>query len=71
MARDCGVALPRGAMGLSAVCDCGFPDHTHLLFLKTNENTTQQHLNRKLTGPIDKSRKFDTLKWTVCSKTNY
>ena len=20
------------AMGLSAVCDCGFPDHTHLLF---------------------------------------
>ena len=26
-------ALPRGAMGLSAVCDCGIPDHTHLLFL--------------------------------------
>ena len=21
--RDCGVALSRGAMGLSAVCDCG------------------------------------------------
>ena len=21
--RDCCVALPRGAMGLSAVCDCG------------------------------------------------
>ena len=21
------------AMGLSAVCDCGFPDHTHLLIL--------------------------------------
>ena len=23
MPRDCCVALPRGAMGLSAVCDCG------------------------------------------------
>ena len=33
MSRDCCVALPRGAMGLSAVCDCGIPDHTHLLFL--------------------------------------
>ena len=27
------MVLPRGAVGLSAVCDCGFPDHTHLLFL--------------------------------------
>ena len=32
VSRDCCVALPRGAMGLSAVCDCGFPDHTHQLF---------------------------------------
>ena len=23
MSRDCCVALPRGAMGLSVVCDCG------------------------------------------------
>ena len=23
MSRDCSVALPRGTMGLSAVCDCG------------------------------------------------
>ena len=30
------MALPRGAMRLSAVCDCGFPDHTHLLFLVIN-----------------------------------
>ena len=37
----CSVTLPRGAVGLSAVCDCGclrcviqvFPDHAHLLFL--------------------------------------
>ena len=26
------LALPRDATGLSAVCDCGIPDHTHLLF---------------------------------------
>ena len=25
------MALPRGAMGLSAVCDCGNSDYTHLL----------------------------------------
>ena len=25
------MALPRGAVGWSAVCDCGIPDHTHLL----------------------------------------
>ena len=28
----CDVLLARGAMCLSAVCDCVFPDHTHLLF---------------------------------------
>ena len=27
MSRDGCVALPRGAMGLSAVCDALFPDH--------------------------------------------
>ena len=31
MPRDGCVALPRGAMGLSAVCDCGIPDHNYLL----------------------------------------
>ena len=31
--RDGCLALPRGAMGLSSVCDCGISDHTHLLFL--------------------------------------
>ena len=36
MSRDGRVALPRGAMGLSAVCDCSVPDHTHLLFSKTD-----------------------------------
>ena len=28
----CGYSSP-GAMGLSAVCDCVIPDHTHLLFV--------------------------------------
>ena len=23
------MALPRGAIGMSTVCDCGIPDHTH------------------------------------------
>ena len=35
VSRNCCVALPRGAMGSSAVCDfviLVFPDHTHLLF---------------------------------------
>ena len=32
VSRDSCVALPRVAMGLSAVSDCGIPDHTHLLF---------------------------------------
>ena len=38
MSRDGCVALPRGAMGLSAVCDCGIPDHTHY-FINANEKT--------------------------------
>ena len=33
MSRDCCVALPCGAMSLSAVVIVIFPDHTHLLFL--------------------------------------
>ena len=32
VSRDCCVALPRGAMGLSAVCDCSI-SHTRLLFV--------------------------------------
>ena len=34
VSRNCCVALPYDATGLSAVCDCGFPGHTctHLLF---------------------------------------
>ena len=32
VSRDCCGALPRGAINLSAVCDCGISDHAHLLF---------------------------------------
>ena len=32
MSRDCCVAIPLSAMGLSAVCDCD----THVLFLGVN-----------------------------------
>ena len=31
MSHDGCLALSRGAMGLSAVRDCGFPNHTRLL----------------------------------------
>ena len=30
---QCSVALPHGAVGWSAVCDCAIPDHTHLYFM--------------------------------------
>ena len=33
MSRDCCVALPHGAMGLSAVCDCGISLSYSLTFL--------------------------------------
>ena len=35
MSCNCGVALPRGTMGLHFVI-LVFPDHTHLLFLHTS-----------------------------------
>ena len=34
VSRDRCVALPRGTIGLSAVRDCVFPDHTRLLFFE-------------------------------------
>ena len=34
MSHDCCVALPRGVMGLSAVCDCGFTLSYSLFFDK-------------------------------------
>ena len=37
VSRDCCVALPRGAMGLSVICDCGIPDNTHYFFTYITE----------------------------------
>ena len=39
VSRECCAVLPHGAMGLSAVCDCGIPDHTHFLFFTVPERT--------------------------------
>ena len=33
VSRNGCLALPRCATGLSAVCDCSFPDQTHLLLV--------------------------------------
>ena len=49
------MALPRGAMGLSAVCDCGFPDHTHLLFwIQATEWDLNRILSKNHGGPVEK-----------------
>ena len=39
MSRDCCVALPRGAMGLSASCDCGISLSYSLTIYVTNVTT--------------------------------
>ena len=39
----CSLALPHGAMGWSAVCNCGiFPDHTHLFFGQNKHKLTHK-----------------------------
>ena len=35
------MTLPPGAVGCSAVCDCGIPGHTHLLFVPGNSTVNQ------------------------------
>ena len=62
MARDCCVALPRGAMGLSEVCDCGINFLiilTYYFFVldleKTNKHPKQLHRMQELN--TDKSIK--------------
>ena len=42
MSRDCCVALPRGATGLSAVCDCGISwPYLLTIFIWDNQNGFQ------------------------------
>ena len=57
MSLDWCVALPPDAMGLSAVCDCGIPDHTLLLFFCIIKN---QLLNNKVFQR--RGKMFDVLK---------
>ena len=45
MSHDGWVALPRGAMGLSAVSNCGIPDHAHLLFWMSGMAFVTKYLN--------------------------
>ena len=47
VSRDCSVAVAHDATGLSAVCNCGIPDHTHLLFMKSLPSTLCQILPRR------------------------
>ena len=35
---DCCLAILRGVIGLSAVCECVFSDHTHLLIMTICES---------------------------------
>ena len=56
------MALPRGAIGLSAVCDCGISDHTHLLFLKKIGSNTRTKITPKLPPPC----MFDMAKTLYC-----
>ena len=44
MSRDCCVALPRGAMGSSAACDCGISCSYSLTIF--NENVTSFPVNK-------------------------
>ena len=44
MFRDCRVVVAHDATGLSDVCDCGIPDHTHLLFVKSLPSTLCQNI---------------------------
>ena len=54
------VALPFGAMGLSAVCDCGISDHSDLLFfvsfyqnkIMNTKVISSLHLSNQLTKSL-------------------
>ena len=54
MSRDGRAALPHGATGLSAVCDCGISDHTHLLFLSISNDIVSTKIYDKVTNLIFK-----------------
>ena len=58
MSRDC-VALHRGVMGLSAVCDfVVFPDHTGLLFLFMNVDILKDAKSKRTSNIMPNTRVF-------------
>ena len=42
--------LPRGAMGLPAVVNCGIPNHTHYLYSGFGDCNSRKH--QSIPGPI-------------------
>ena len=46
------MALPHGAVGLSAVYDCGIPDHNHLLFLVSHQKDSKIRKSNPLQGLV-------------------
>ena len=48
VSRDCFVALPRGAMGLSAVCDCGISWSYSLTILTNSDSPSIENPNKFL-----------------------
>ena len=64
MSRDCCVALPCGAMSLSAVCEIVvFPDHTHYFPVITTYNYKAVHFINTLAR---KGKRFVIGHRTVC-----
>ena len=56
MSRDGLVALPRGAMGLSAVCDCGISISYSLTFFKASDSTCFRLHQNSYKAPAISSR---------------
>ena len=51
---SCAVALPHGDVGWSAVCDCLFPDHTHINFAQPADGHVFFFLVSLATGILHK-----------------
>ena len=50
----CSVAIPRGTMGWSAVCNCCISNHTHLHF--TGQKRLKKHCSKHFPRPCGKKR---------------
>ena len=54
VSHDCCVALPHDTCttGLAVVCDCGIPDHTHLLFFMYNSMESSLVFSKIVLGSL-------------------